>query len=151
MAAITSIEALETAMVARIVALDGAAYNQGALDATWRESAQALNPDSQPTPTAHLAFAVWASSVPVEEYSSDCLRGTATISMRFLYRLRSGDQSTDMRKASSAAQQLVTSLRAGFEGVPVSVVDAGSKSPITGGWLAVDLEFDAMIKISAVA
>lgn len=150
MAAITSVEALEAAIVERIEALDASAYTQGSLTATWKESAQALDPDSAPNPTAHLCFAAWAESVPTTEYSSDCLRAEAEIVVRFLFRLRSGAQPTDMREVSSAAQQIVTSLRAGFEAVPMSVANAGIKTPLAGGWMSVDVAFIGRIKLVAV-
>ena len=149
MADITTIEALEAAITARIVALSATAWAQGTLANSWKESAQALDPESAPNPRAHLCFSAWADSVPTEEYPGGCVMGSPTIVVRFLYRLRAGAQPTDMRKATSAAQQIVDALRTGFDGVRMTITDSGRKTPGPGGWAVVDVSFDGYMALVA--
>ena len=151
MANLTTIATLEAAIAARIEALSATAFAQGTLSSpTWKESPQALAPESAPNSAAHLCFAVWADSVPTEE-SPGCVRAEPVVVVRFLYRLRSGQQPTDLRASSDAAQQIVDSVRAGFDGVPMDVTESGDRTILSGGWAVIDVRFTGYITLLVAA
>ena len=147
----TSIADLEEAVVSAICDLDATSWHQDDFRPNWHESETPLDPSSESSGRAHLAFAVWADGAPVEP-ARGCMKARPNIRVRFYYRLRAGQKPADMRCATRAAEQIAHALDGSHaNGARLVVTNAGAKTVATGGWADVTLAVRGLIELKAAA
>lgn len=149
-----TIAELERLLVARIEALDGSAYDQGARVGQWREASVPLSVVSEPQSIGHLTFNVFAEAGRNSTQDRDRGRGgfvklITDVAVLFAYHVRpasDGTQLEDQRSASDAALDLARALLA----MPQNVVQL---QPVTlwrpsvttdGEWMLCRLDFLAL-------
>ena len=149
----TTLDALETALAARIVALDATPYRHKG-DEVWDETdlpLSALVADS--TLEAHLAFSVSVEDAPVRDdgnASEGFVFVQARVEVVFLYRLRSDDQRLDTREgAIRAARDIMGAIMAPSDvwgrALPITIYQPQA---MEGEFLPVRLVFDFAVDVT---
>lgn len=157
---------VEELLVKRIAALDASAYTNGQTPATWTESKTPLTVIADSSALGHLNFNVWTQNAPNTNdadsvtYKIDPLENQAEVDTRvvvaFAYRLRSGLQTEDTRRATDAALDVVRAVMAAWTAddedeagsVTIRLVDALQVAlSIDGHWMLVTQDYIASFDI----
>ena len=109
-----TIEGLEAALAARIVAVTSTPFVQGISTEVWAETDLALTATQDSVLQQHLAFSVSVEDAPVADdgnYAENRrLSILAQVQLMYVYRLRTDDQIRDQRLAATAARYLAAAM-----------------------------------------
>lgn len=155
--ALTTIADLERELVARIAALDGSAFKQGARVGQWREAQIPLSVVQENQAIGHLSYNVFVeagrnSTIDRDRAFDGWIKLISDVAVLFAYHVRPAPdvQLADQRAGSDAALQVARALLANpqsqFQLLPVTLWRPSMSGD--GEWMLVRLDFTAIHEIS---
>lgn len=145
-----TIREIELGAVARISALDGSAFDQGATKGVWTEATIPLAVEDESHPLGHLAYNVWVESARNLGLERDgahtFARMASDVVVFFTFHIRPTQQIEDARLASDAALQVISTLMALPQNLSVFQLVNAFRPALApdGEWMLVRLDFIAL-------
>lgn len=147
-----TLEELEAALAARLVALDATPWVQDSSRAeAWVESAVPLSAQEDSALAQHLAFSVSVEDAPVINDATlpeGYVTVAAQVKVAWYYRIRTDDQVRDQRLALAAARQVLGAILAPsplWEAAPLNAYRPGS---IVNEWMPVEQRYTVILDVS---